>query len=268
MAREVASDVGLVGVATSELTRLRAAVAQRRVRAPLSAVALSLGGFEALTTRLAPFYPLPRDALLVVLDAVLSERRRHEDALSLVWSGPDEGASSARDTATVLAELVGGAERSVLLAGYTFDRGSRVFAELGRAMTERHVRAAVYFDPDQTLPRRAHLEAPIAEYLAAAVARFVERNVAAGAPVPELYVDRRVTEPDAFWENGTPRVSLHAKCLVVDDARALVTSANFTGRGEKRNVEAGVLVRHVGFASSLAGQFRRLASLGAMVRVR
>lgn len=61
---------------------------------------------------------------------------------------------------------------------------------------------------------------------------------------------------------------LEALGVVMDDARALVTSANFTERGEKRNVEAGALVSDIGFAKSLAGQFRRLASLGAMVRVR
>lgn len=137
-----------------------------------------------------------------------------------------------------------------------------------RGAAQRHARVAVYLDPDQSLKRSTRLDVPLADYVEEAIARFVGRNFAAGSPVPEVHVDRRVYEAESYWENGAPKVSLHAKCLVVDDARALVTSANFTGRGEKRNVEAGVLVRDVGFAKSLAGQFRRLSSLGAMVRVR
>ncbi len=258
----------LTAVATSELERLRAAVALGRLRVPLSRMALEIAGFEALTGPLRPFYALPRETLLAMLDAMLGERGHHDASLSLVWSGPDEGASSARDTAAVLAELVAHAAQSVLIAGYTFDQGSRVLSELGQAMRERHVRVAVYLDPDQSLKRATRLDVPLADYVEEAIARFVGRNFAAGSPLPELHVDRRVYEAESYWENGAPKVSLHAKCLVVDDARALVTSANFTGRGEKRNVEAGVLVRDVGFAKSLAGQFRRLSSLGAMVRVR
>lgn len=254
--------------ATSELERLRDAVAHGRVRVPLSELGLTLAGFDALAGPLGPFYSLPREPLLAVLDAVLAERGHHDASLSLVWSGPDDGASSARDTATVLAELVAQAERSVLLAGYTFDQGSRVLAELGQVMRARRVRAAVYVDPDQTLRRAARLAVPLADYVEEAVATFVARNFSRDVPLPEIHVDRRVYDPDSYWENGTPKVSLHAKCVVVDDARALVTSANFTGRGERRNVEAGVLVHDVGFAKRLAGQFRRLSSLGAMVQLR
>ena len=49
--------------------------------------------------------------------------------------------------------------------------------------------------------------------------------------------------------------SLHAKCIVVDGSTALVTSANFTDRGQTRNIEAGVLVRDRGFAERLASQW-------------
>lgn len=49
--------------------------------------------------------------------------------------------------------------------------------------------------------------------------------------------------------------SLHAKCVVVDERWVLVTSANFTDRGQTRNVEVGVLLDDAGFAGVLEAQF-------------
>jgi len=54
----------------------------------------------------------------------------------------------------------------------------------------------------------------------------------------------------------------HAKCIVVDDREALVTSANFTDRGQTRNIEVGVLIEDSRFASRLAGQWRGLVETG------
>ena len=258
----------LRAVPTAELRRLYARVDEGRLRVPLTKTGLGFSGFEKLAEPLLPFYALEKQALLAVLEAVLSERGRHDDRLALVWSGPDEGASAARDTAGILAELVASAERSVLIAGYAIEKRSGAFAALAKVMAERNVRASMYLDPDQIVKRKDRLSMPVERYVEEAITTFVKRSFAEGAPVPEIYVDRRILEEGAFGENGFPRISLHAKCVVVDDARALVTSANFTERGEKRNVEAGVLVKDLGFASDLAGQFRRLASLGAMVRVR
>jgi hypothetical protein len=48
----------------------------------------------------------------------------------------------------------------------------------------------------------------------------------------------------------------------VDDRFALVTWANFTDRGQTRNIEAGVLVEDRAFASALAAQWRGLIESG------
>jgi phosphatidylserine/phosphatidylglycerophosphate/cardiolipin synthase-like enzyme len=57
---------------------------------------------------------------------------------------------------------------------------------------------------------------------------------------------------------GPPWASLHAKCIVVDEERTLITSANFTERGQTRNIEAGVLIEDRGFAEELGAQWRQL----------
>lgn len=258
----------LAEVPVAELERFLARLRDGRVRTPLTSSGLGFAGLPRLAGPLAPFFSLDRAALDAVVQAVLAERERQTSRLSLVWSGPDEGASEARDTAAVVRELVGGAKENVLVAGYALEKRSGMFAALSEAMERRSVRASLFVDPDQLLRRKLRLSMPVSDYIEEAVGAFVARTFGRAPRIPEIYVDRRLYEPGAFGDDGFPTISLHAKCVVVDDARALVTSANFTERGEKRNVEAGALVSDIGFAKSLAGQFRRLTSLGAMVRVR
>jgi len=50
-------------------------------------------------------------------------------------------------------------------------------------------------------------------------------------------------------------------------ARALVGSANFTDRGQSRNIEAGVLVEDRRFAEELARQFHDAVGAGLFVGV-
>jgi phosphatidylserine/phosphatidylglycerophosphate/cardiolipin synthase-like enzyme len=51
----------------------------------------------------------------------------------------------------------------------------------------------------------------------------------------------------------------------VDGLQAFISSANFTQRGQDRNIEAGVLIRDANFASHLASQWMGLVDAG-MVR--
>jgi phosphatidylserine/phosphatidylglycerophosphate/cardiolipin synthase-like enzyme len=57
--------------------------------------------------------------------------------------------------------------------------------------------------------------------------------------LPDIYYDPRSLSADPFR-----RSSLHAKCVVADRERALITSANFTEAAWLRNIELGVLLSH------------------------
>ena len=70
---------------------------------------------------------------------------------------------------------------------------------------------------------------------------------------PELYYDPRTVSGDK-----AERATWHAKCVLVDDDVAFVTSANFTEWAQQRNVEAGVLLRNRHFAGQLRQQFEGL----------
>lgn len=60
---------------------------------------------------------------------------------------------------------------------------------------------------------------------------------------------------------------MHAKCLVIDDAHALVGSANFTRRAIRDNIEVGVVVHEQAFARKLLGQWEDAISERLIVAV-
>ncbi len=57
---------------------------------------------------------------------------------------------------------------------------------------------------------------------------------------------------------------LHAKCIVIDEQRALITSANFTEAAHARNLEAGVVITDPSIAKSLQAQFDILVERGEL----
>jgi phosphatidylserine/phosphatidylglycerophosphate/cardiolipin synthase-like enzyme len=80
-----------------------------------------------------------------------------------------------------------------------------------------------------------------------------------GGRLPELYYDPRSLDLDAL-----KRSSLHAKCIVVDQRMAFVTSANFTEAAQTRNIEVGALIRCERFATRLAEHFETLVIAGLL----
>ena len=75
---------------------------------------------------------------------------------------------------------------------------------------------------------------------------------------PQVFFDPRTVSQGSL-------VSLHAKCVVVDHRYSLITSANFTERGQSRNFEAGVEIDDEAFAMSLARQWQNLVDEGVVV---
>jgi phosphatidylserine/phosphatidylglycerophosphate/cardiolipin synthase-like enzyme len=83
-----------------------------------------------------------------------------------------------------------------------------------------------------------------------------------GSRPPEVYYDGR-----ALALGASEHASLHAKCIVVDEHKVLVTSANFTEAAQLRNIEAGIFVVDTNLARSLVRQFEALITSGLLVRV-
>jgi phosphatidylserine/phosphatidylglycerophosphate/cardiolipin synthase-like enzyme len=242
----------LKNISTTVLVELRAAIASGLLRTPLDRA--SLVGFgirhqiEAIEHALAGHKTA---ACLSILDVVLAEREDRRPPPELVWTGPEAPAGPARDTAVVLRSLFEGARESVLLAGYSFDHAKDVLAPLYGSMLQHQVSARFFVD----IPQIARGD-PEAAHLKQCLGKFLHQNWPFGEPHPRLYYDRRALKP------GPPYSSLHAKCVVVDGVKAFVSSANFTQRGQERNIEVGVLIEDPSFASYLAGQWLGLIDAG------
>lgn len=251
--------LGLVDVSTSSLARLQTALQSGRLRAPLSrAKLIAFGIREQLDALTAALEGHSRDAALALLGAVLNERARHErPAPELVWTGPEEGTrGTARDTAVILRELFEGAKTRVILAGYSFQNATEVLGPLHTSMRERGV-AAVFF------VQARQLEHPVPNpeaTIQAQLQHFIDVSWPFGPPFPQLYCDRRALRP------GPPWSSLHAKCVAVDGQRAFLSSANFTSRGQERNIEAGVLLNDPTFAAQLERQWLGLITAGLVLQ--
>lgn len=251
------SRANLAPVATSSLERLRQGVASGELSLPLDRAALVGFGIknqlDALEQALCGH---GKHACLAVLDAVLAERAARKPAPELVWTGPEGATATARDTAVVLRSLFEQAREHVVLAGYSFSHAHDVLAPLHAVMRDHGVQATFFVHIPQVQHAVADSDAYVAQHLGA----FTKDNWPFGPPFPRLFYDGRALVP------GPPYSSLHAKCVAIDGLRAFVSSANFTQRGQERNIEVGVLIEDPVFASHLAGQWLGLVESGAVER--
>ncbi len=182
------------------------------------------------------------------------------DRVELVWSGLDLHRATTRDTGVVVNQLFREAKRSVLVASYAIDIGKKATALFGDL--------AARMDDDPALDVRLFLnvhrknfrdETPESVVLREFAERF-RGKVWPGERLPAVFYD-----PRSLAVGGETRACLHAKCIVIDDERALVTSANFTEAAHERNIEAGVVISDATLAKALRTQFETLAERRALM---
>lgn len=246
------SSRGLTTLSLPDLRALHAALVDGRLRVPLTHAALSSIGLARRSADLISLLgSLSSEDIQTVLDVVIAERvHRPPPHLDLVWTGPEAKSATARDTWVVVRQLFAEARQSVLVGGFSFDHGEEIFRPLHRVMVDHGVTVTFFLDIDGN----ADTIAGGPRYAVHQIERFFTRNWPFGSPRPDVYYDPRTAVP------GPPWASLHAKCVVADDRRALVTSANFTDRGQTRNIEAGVLIEDEEFSRKLSAQWRTLVS--------
>ena len=175
----------------------------------------------------------------------------------LVWTGPEGLAAQSRDTAVVAAEMFGAAERSVLVSTFVVRQGAMVFETLAQRMVERPELAVRVF---LHVPREMRDTRHDSEILRGYSDHF--RRQWPWPQTPQVFYDPRSIVPEA-----ADRATWHAKCVVIDDEQAFVTSANFTEWAQSRNVEAGILVRGGSLPRQLRSQFDGLVQAGAVKRL-
>jgi len=188
------------------------------------------------------------------LELLCQDRRQRpvaEDLIDLVWTGPEAPGIMNRDTSVVVREMFQGARESVLIAGYAVYQGHAIFKELADRMEQTPgLVVQMYLD----IQRPQLDQSSLSELVRTFGERFVRREWP-GQRLPKLYYDPRSLETD-----HTKRASLHAKCVVVDQEQAFVSSANFTEAAQTKNIEVGVLIRSRSFARKLTQHFESLAA--------
>lgn len=270
-------NLGLSNVTEQDLEALGAAIDRGVFRGPLHATSLRAFGFGHLVEAVEPYLELGPRGLRALVEVALAERRQRKvPKLTLVWTGDDPGVGHSRHTRILLPELFAGAREHVLVAGYAIDHGAELFVSLYRTMQQHGVSAEFFVDVGQLAERLRQTAKQTADDWTAlsakmdAAAGSVERGRAIvalfyrlmwpfGDPKPVVYFDPRTADERSA-------VSLHAKCVVIDHEYTLITSANFTDRGQTRNLEAGVAIEDRSFAASLERQWRNLVEAGVVVR--
>lgn len=164
-------------------------------------------------------------ATLELLAEAADRRNSMEDLVELVLTGPNTG--SGRDTGVVVRQLFREARESVWVCGYTLFNARDLFVDLARP--ELRVRMLLDIGEGNGQSEEA------------AVRRFLDDfrrwHWPEGKDLPEIWYD-----PLSLLPHGDHRAVAHAKCVVADERRLFVSSANFTEAAQSRNLEAGVLV--------------------------
>ena len=204
---------------------------------------------------------LQPNQIAAMLRIVIAEResaQRTAGQIELVWTGPETDGAPSRDTGVVVRELFAQAHTSVLVSGFAVFQGKHVFKTLADQMDSKPELSVRMF----LNVARAHLDDTSNAELLRRFAESFRADQWPGRRFPQVFYDPRSLVP-----GGGSKASLHAKCIVVDDERAFVTSANLTEAAQERNIEAGVLIRDPIFAKSLRDQFEALVSKTLLKRV-
>jgi phosphatidylserine/phosphatidylglycerophosphate/cardiolipin synthase-like enzyme len=194
-----------------------------------------------------------------MLRAVGAGRAREQIlAPDLVVSGPDVPGVPTADTHSVVQSLFQEATSEVVLAGYAFYNGHALFERLHEHWT-RNPSLKVLFHVD--VPRR-HGDTSSAEGIITKYVADFRANHWPWHPVPELYFD-----PRALESVSKTRASLHAKIVVIDRRKLLLTSANFTEAAQQKNIEMGVLCSLPHLAERICCYLEGLRKSGVLRRL-
>ncbi len=174
--------------------------------------------------------------------------------VEVVVSGPD-ATGGARDTGVVVRQLFARARRRVLAAGFAVHQGKSVFQVLAdRLDNDASLEATLCIDV-----RRRHGDTSVDRDVLRRFATEFVREEWPGDRLPRVHYDPRSLEPA-----GRTASSMHAKCVVIDGAEALVTSANFTEAAQERNIELGLLVDSRPVARRIEEHFLSLIRNGSL----
>lgn len=196
-----------------------------------------------------------------LLQMMITERQAaqfHRDQVDLVWSGLESSGMESRDTQIIVQELFEQAERNVLISTYAIDKQKKaesLFIKLAQKLDRSpSFNVRMFLD----ISRQYSSQTKESELLHQFASTF-KQKVWPGKRLPDVFYDPRSLE----LGHG-PRACLHAKCIVIDNQKLFVTSANFTEAAQSRNLEAGILLNDPVAAQAMSLQFESLVKSGLL----
>lgn len=207
---------------------------------------------------------MPPGQIAYLLKMLAEERatfQAKQDQVALVWTGPEVSGTESRDTGVVVRELFSSAQKSVLIASFAVDKGDKgheLFRPLAQRM-DRHPNLQVRMFLNV---KRKYQDTTPTSTLLRNFSETFRHQVWPGKRLPEVFYD-----PRAMEMTSNSNACLHAKCVVVDEERFIITSANFTEAAHARNIEAGVLMSNPILAKAIRSQFEMLVTHDIMERV-
>lgn len=245
-------------LSTHDLSKLASALRSQRLRMPASTTGLSAFSFPDLSQLAMDLVALHSQGfdevrIAVLIEAIMKARssfKSVDELIELVASGPDLPGIMNRDTSVVVQQLFRNAKQRVLVVGYSVYQGAMVFATLAEEMARKPDLEVIMC---LNVAREGHDSRTDYEIRHRFLDQFKKRQWPEGCRLPMLYFDPRAIDPDP-----SKRASLHAKCVVVDRRFAFVSSANFTERGQRRNIELGVQIDSAHIAESISNYILNL----------
>ena len=195
----------------------------------------------------------------VSLGRALAERDMVERSVELILTGPEVAGAPVVDTRTTVLSLFDEATEEVLISSYVFYEAAEFF----RRVAEKHdtiPNFRVMFLVDLS-HRRDSSNLPSTLITQIFTSDFRTKHWP-GQRLPEVWHD-----PRCFAADNVATGVMHAKTVIIDRKTVFITSANFTGAGQSRNIEAGVLIRYPRTAKRLHGYFSGLMRLNVLRRI-
>lgn len=167
------------------------------------------------------------DLAKVIADAMNTS---DADKVSLVVTAPSSFSINARTTMNVVQSMIDGAERNILITGYSL---SSYFSELVDTIIQKsqHGVFVKFFVND--LDKQPEFEK---------VLRYKGRFL-------KVY---------NFRHEDDKMAALHAKVISVDQQQTLITSANLSYHGQQGNIELGTLIESKQIAKQIEDVFTKL----------
>lgn len=152
------------------------------------------------------------------------------DKVSLVVTAPPSFSIHARTTMNVVQSMINGAERNILITGYSL---SSYFSELVDTIVQKSQRGVFVKFFVNDLDKQPDFDK---------VLRYKGRFL-------KVY---------NYHQDEDKMAALHAKVISVDQRQTLITSANLSYHGQQGNIELGTLIESKQIARQIEDVFTKL----------